>query len=191
MTAYRTSSGLTYTPITRFWKAPSGPQRRQVVMFTSLGLALAVVTVGAIVFILVCCGGGFRDVAVPALALVLPAFLLASARAKARAHRELWIDVSFCEQQRTVRFSSVSSPDVELPARDIIALRYREQALPTVSAVRTSYPRSSFAIVAETPQGDVPISVLVCTGATFIAAARPHLDSQLAAAWCKIAAAAG
>lgn len=158
-------------------------------MFTSLGLTLALVDVGAIVFILVCCGGGFRDVAVLAFGLVFPAFMLWAARTKARAYRELWIDVSFSEQQRTVRFSSVGSPDVELPARDIVALRYREQALPTVSAARISHPRSSFAIVAETPQGDVPVSLLVCTGATFIATARPHLESQLAAVWRRIEAA--
>jgi hypothetical protein len=150
-------------------------------------IGLGVVILGCLVFTLVTSGfsGTLLFMGLPLVGLAVP---LAAARGKARAFGELSVDVSFCPQTRTVRFSSHPARVVELPSRDVLAVRYRERALEPVQGVRVSLPRASFALVAETPQGDVELAVpLVCAGNSFIEAARLHLGAVLADVTRKIA----
>jgi hypothetical protein len=191
MAAYRSSIDPTYVPVARFFKAPAGPSRRQ---FWTLALPWSVigaVSAGALVFLLVTGSLGRGDAstfvifALPILASVL---MFSAALGKLRAHRELLVEVSYCSQTGIVRFSSRPSYAVELPARDIVGIRHREDPLAHLQGFRTVHPRVSFALVAQTARAEVAIAApLVCTGASFIGSARSHLEAELADVAARIA----
>jgi hypothetical protein len=177
--AYRTSPEPTYAAITRFSKAPLGPHRSQAMTMLVGAIVFGVAILGILVFTLVTSGpsGALLVMGLPLLGV---AFVLVAVRGKGRAYDELWVEVSYCQQTGTVRFSSQPSRVVELPARDVLSVRHHVHALEPHQGFRSSLPRASFALVAETPQGDVELAVpMVCIGDAFISAARPHLEAEL------------
>lgn len=181
--AYRSGPSPTYEALFTFSKVQAeavarDKRRLRFIAFMLIFVAVMCVA-GAVALMLI--SGEVKLAFAPGLAAALPLLAYPSIRARRRELEALDVNVSLCRVTRVVRFESLPSTSVELDASDILALRAREAPLEPVFVPRGGpLPRSSFALVAQTPAGEVPFATpLVCTGRGRVASAQTNLPRTL------------